>query len=108
MQLELKTAENPVSKDICRNVIASWNDDVLKLKKSLPVKSARDIKTWRVGEGPHDMNTHSWRSIAQVFVEKYPEFAEQHNLIAGNQISGMMLCEAAMIKLKETVEQGWN
>jgi hypothetical protein len=86
----------------------SWKNDINALKKALSLKMCKQIKTWRVGEGPHDMNTYSWRAIATAFVEKNPEFSKNNNIISSNQISGMMLCESAMLKLKETLENGWN
>lgn len=107
--MERKTEENPLAKIISSDVLkSSWNKDIYKLKVSLTMQMAKQIKTWRVGEGPQDVNTHSWRSVAKEFVEKYKEFSDKNNIILSNQISGMMLCEAAMNKLKEKIEQGWN
>ena len=39
---------------------------------------------------------------------KYPEFSASHGIEAGNQISGMQLCDAAMTLLKQKPEEGWN
>ncbi len=38
------------------------------------------------------------------FVEKHKEYADKNNIISGNQVSGIILSEAAMLKLKETWE----
>ncbi len=108
--IELKADENPVARDICIQVIKPvfWDKEVAKLRKSMPVKYARQIKQWRVGNSPGDSNTYSWRGIATIFAKTYPEFTEEQSILEGNQISGMYLCDAAMIKLKETIDQGWN
>jgi uncharacterized protein (DUF2126 family) len=45
---------------------------------------------------------------ARLFAEKYPEFSNEHGIEAGNQISGMQLCDAAMALLKQKPEEGWN
>ncbi len=78
------------------------------LNKDLSHNMVADIRNWRVGDGPEDLNTHSWRGVARLFVEKYPEFSDEHRIIAGNQISGMQLCDAAMKLLKQKPEEGWN
>jgi hypothetical protein len=108
--MEPRANENPVARDICIQVIEPiiWDKDITELKKKMPIKYARQIKQWRVGDGPDDLNTHSWRSVATMFCNTYPEFSEEHNIISGNQISGMYLCDAAMVKLKEQLNQGWN
>jgi len=108
--IELRTNENPISRDICIEIIkpVTWDREIINLKKSLPIKYARQVKKWRIGNGPDDPITHSWRSIATLFAKTYPEFAEEHNILEGNQVSGMYLCDAAMNKLKETIHQGWN
>jgi hypothetical protein len=101
--MELKTEENVMSKQIYKDIYkTSFDSTVKSVAKSLHKKMADDIKKWRLTD------EYSWRSIASVFVEKYAEFSEKHNIISGNQVSGVMLCDAAMIKLKETIEQGWN
>ncbi len=106
--MEEKNQDNPAAIEICKQVMKpDWDRDVLKIRKSLPIKLARQVKEWRVGGTP-GAGTYSWRSIATLFVEKYPEVSEHLFIISGNQISGMYLCEAAMLKLKETVDQGWN
>lgn len=107
--MELKTEENPLAKEICYDVLkTSWEKDINKLKKNLTLQMAKQIKTWRVGEGPQDVNTYSWKSIAEEFVKKYKEWAEQNNIISNNQISGMMLCDAARKKVKDTINQDWD
>ncbi len=78
------------------------------LNNDLSQSMIADIRNWRVGDGPDDVNTHSWRGVARLFVEKYPEFSDEHGIIAGNQISGMHLCDAAMKLLKQKPEEGWN
>lgn len=78
------------------------------LEENLTQEMVADIRQWRVGEGPEDMNTHSWRGVAALFEEKYPLFSAEHNIHHGNQISGMQLCEAAMLLLKQKPEEGWN
>lgn len=85
-----------------------WEKTIQRLSKNLKEPMIQDIKTWRVGQGPDDINTHSWRDVAQLFVEKYPAFSTKYKLHAGNQISGMQLCEAAMSCLNETIKDGWN
>lgn len=106
--IENKTQESPLVKEIYENVFKkTWDRDIKKLSKGLHKKMVDDIKSWRVGGGFDDVDTHSWRSVATVFVEKYPEFAEKHNIVAGNQVSGMQLCEAAMFRLNETIENAW-
>lgn len=84
------------------------NKQMKDLDDNLTQDMVADIREWRVGDGPEDTNTHSWRGVARLFVEKYPEFSDNHGLIAGNQITGMQLCEAAMKLLNQKVEEGWN
>lgn len=78
------------------------------LEDNLSQDMVADIREWRVGDGPDDEKTHSWRGIARLFVEKYPEFSDNHHIIAGNQISGMQLCDVAMKLLNQKPEEGWN
>lgn len=108
--MEPRADENPIARDICIQVIepVTWNRDIAQLKKSMSIKHARQIKQWRVGDNPDDPGTYSWRGVATMFCNTYPEFAEQHSILPGNQISGMYLCDAAMVKLKEQLNQGWN
>lgn len=84
------------------------NKQIEDLENNLTQDMVADIREWRVGNGPEDINTHSWRGVARLFVEKYPEFSDTHGLIAGNQITGMQLCETAMKLLHQKVEEGWN
>jgi len=83
-------------------------ETIKDLEDNLTQDMVTDIREWRVGEGPDDINTHSWRSIATVFAEKYPEFSANHNIESDNQVYGMWLCEAAMNLLKQKPEEGWN
>lgn len=108
--METKALENPKVKEICIQVIepVNWMSSVKSIKKDMPTKYARQIKEWRVGNGPDDPNTYSWRAIAELFAKRYPEYSAIHNIDASNQISGMLLCDAAMSKLKEKQEDGWN
>lgn len=78
------------------------------LEENLTQDMVADIRQWRVGDGPDDPNTHSWRGIAALFVEKYPLFSAENNIHHGNQISGMQLCDVAMSLLKQKPEEGWN
>lgn len=101
--MEKKTEETPLVREIYTDVFkGTWDTDIVKLAKGMPIGTARKIKVWRVDE------EHSWRSIASEFVKTYPEPAKELNIVSGNQISGMQLCDAAMKKLKETIDQGWN
>jgi hypothetical protein len=107
--IENKKEENPLSKELVLNIYkASWDKDIKKLSKSIPKKIALQIKKWRVGDGPDDVYTHSWRGVATLFVQESPELSNELNIIIGNQISGMQLCDAAMLKLKESAQDGWN
>lgn len=83
-------------------------ETIKDLEDNLTQDMVADIREWRVGEGSDDMNTHSWRGIARLFAEKYPEFSANHGIQSGNQIYGMWLCDAAMNLLKQKPEEGWN
>lgn len=101
--MEKKTEESPLVREIYTDVFkTTWNADIVRLTKAITMITARKIKVWRVDEG------QSWRSVAHTFVEKYPDVATMLNIVSENQISGMQLCDAAMKKLKETLDQGWN
>jgi len=101
--------DNELYKLISKEVLnKTWDNDIKTLSKKISKKMALDIKKWRVGDGPDDLNTHSWRSVATMFCMTYPDEAYSLNIADGNQISGIHLCDAAMLKLKETVDQGWN
>lgn len=109
MMVEMKQNDNPIAFSIVKITMKdTWDDTINSLKKAMKKPMAETIKLWRVGEGPDDINTYSWRAITHLFIEKYPKWASDNNILAGNQVSGMLLCEAAMLKLKETVEQGWT
>jgi hypothetical protein len=102
--IETRDSDSPVIKDLYKNIIQKgyYDKDVKKLSKALHLKMAKDVRLWRVtGDGK------SWRAISTLFAIKYPEFAEKHNIVAENQLSGVYLCDAAMIKLDET-ELNWD
>jgi translation elongation factor EF-4 len=100
---EVRSSDSEFIKNVYKNVIQKdYDKDIRKLSKSLLKKMAEDVKKWRTeGKG------YSWRYIAMLFADKYPEFSEKHNIVAENQLCGIYLCEAAIIKLNET-EQNWN
>lgn len=101
--MENKNDESELARKIFMNVLAdTWNNDIKKLSKSLPIKIAREIKKWRIEDN------YTWRNIATSFTEKYPDITNENNIISNSQLSGIMLCEASMKKLKETIDQGWN
>lgn len=85
-----------------------YNKRKKSMLNSLTDEMLADIKQWRVGRGPDDINTYSWKEIATLFVEKYPEYAEKKKLSKGNQLTGVLLCDSAMVALKETIRDGWN
>lgn len=93
---------------LCKDMTEAYNNTVKDLEDNLSQDMVADIREWRVGTGPDDTNTHSWRGVARHFVEKYPEFSDNHGIIAGNQISGMQLCDTVMKLLNEKPEDGWN
>lgn len=99
MEIEKKSDDTPLIKSIYTDVMKTTiNKDIKDLSKSLGKRRAEDIKKWRCED------EHSWRSLANVFVEKHKEYADENNIISGNQVSGIILSEAAMLKLKETWE----
>lgn len=93
---------------IMHRVGKQYDESVKKLSELLTDEMVSDIKKWRIGDGPDDLTTHSWRSLACEFHDKYEAFSNENSIDYGNQISGMQLCEAAMIKLNEKAEDGWN
>jgi hypothetical protein len=95
-------------KKLCEDMEEVHNNIINDLENNLSQDMVADIREWRVGNGPEDINTHSWRGVARLFIEKYPEFSDNHGLIAGNQITGMQLCEVAMKLLNQKTEEGWN
>jgi len=99
---------SPEYRELVEIMQKAQEEQMKGLEDNLSQDMVADIREWRVGEGPDDMKTHSWRGIARLFVEKYPEFSDNHDIIAGNQISGMQLCDAAMKLLNQKPEEGWN
>lgn len=99
MEIEKRSSDSPLIKSIYTDVMKSTiNKDIKDLAKALGKKRADDIKKWRCTE------ELSWRTLADVFVKNHHEFANMHNILSGNQVSGIILSEAAMLKLKETWE----
>ena len=98
--------ESSLAKEIYINVFkATWNTEITNLKKTLYKKEALNIKKWRAGD---EFNPgESWRNIATNYVNLYPEKALALNIVKDNQICGIQLCDAAMLKLKETDKDGW-
>ena len=99
---------SPEYRELVEIMQKAQEEQMKGLEDNLSQDMVADIREWRVGEGPDDMKTHSWRGIARLFVEKYPEFSDNYDIIAGNQISGMQLCDAAMKLLNQKPEEGWN
>ena len=95
-------------KEISRLIQEEHDKTMKELDENLSQDMVSDIRDWRVGVGPDDPNTHSWRGVARLFAEKHPEFAKNHGIVSGNQICGMQLCEAAMKLLDQKPEDGWN
>lgn len=100
--------ESPEYQELVHIMQRAQEEQMKDLEDNLSQDMVADIREWRVGDGPDDEKTHSWRGIAILFVEKYPEFSNNHGIVAGNQISGMQLCDAAMSLLKQKPEEGWN
>jgi hypothetical protein len=100
--------ESPEYQELVHIMQQAQEEQMKDLQDNLSQDMVADIREWRVGDGPDDEKTHSWRGIARLFVEKYAEFSDNHGIIAGNQISGMQLCDAAMLLLKQKPEEGWN
>ena len=104
----LEWINSPEYQELVETMQRAQEETIKDLEDSLTQDMVADIREWRVGEGPDDMNTHSWRGIARLFSEKYPEFSPNHGIQSGNQIYGMWLCDAAMNLLKQKPEEGWN
>lgn len=99
MEVENKSEDTPLIKSVYTDVMQSTiNKDIKSLAKTLKKAMATDIKNWRC------TNEYSWRYLAGEFVKKYQEFSNANNILSGNQVCGLILSEAAMIKLKETWE----
>lgn len=92
---------------IIHRVSDAYNEDVKKLSESLTEEMINDLKTWRIGSGPDDITTHSWRSIACEFYDKYTAYSNDNSIHYGNQISGMQLCEAAALRFNQSLKDGW-
>lgn len=99
---------DPEIQKLRSKIAEDWEADVQKLVKTMTDEMVKDIKVWRVGKGMEDHNTHSWRSLASEFVQKYSGYSTKHGIQYGNQLCGMQLCDAAMIRLNEKNEDGWN
>lgn len=103
--MENRKDENPALLSICMNALDdTWSKDMSVIKKALTIKMCRKIHEWRCGENSNDLfnlEGHSWKNIATFFVDRNPEFSKLNNIIPGNTVSGMMLCEAAIDKLKK-------
>lgn len=104
----LEWINSPEYKELVETMQKAQEEIMKDLEDNLSQDMVADIREWRVGNGPDDETTHSWRGVARLFVEKYPEFSANHNIHIGNQISGMQLCDAAMNLLKQKPEEGWN
>ena len=100
--------ENEQFKKLKLDSNVSWDKDVDELVETMTDEMVKDIKLWRVGTGHEDPNTHSWRSIASEFAEKYSAYSDKHRILWGNQICGQQLCDAAMKRSNEKTEDGWN
>ncbi len=97
MEIEKRSSDSPLIKSIYTDVMkSSINKDIKDLSKALGKKRADDVKKLRCED------ELSWRSLAELFVKNHPDFSNEHNIISGNQVSGIILSEAAMLKLKET------
>jgi hypothetical protein len=108
MQTFKEWVNSPEYQELVEIMQKAQEEQMKDLEDNLSQDMVADIREWRVGTGPDDMNTHSWRGVAQLFVQKYSEFSDNHSIIAGNQISGMQLCDAAMNLLNQKPEEGWN
>lgn len=100
--------ESPEYQQLVHDMQRALEEQMQDLEDNLSQDMIADIREWRVGDGPDDMNTHSWRGVARLFSEKYPEFSANHFIQAGNQVCGMWLCDAAMKLLNQKPEEGWN
>lgn len=85
-----------------RMLIESLDKMKQNLIETLTPEMVSDIRKWRVEQDC------SWRTVAALFCDSYITFSEKNNLMWGNQITGMELCDAAMIILNEKPEDGWN
>lgn len=60
---------------------------------------AERVKELRCGE-----RMHSWRRIAEIISEEFPQLGVNH----GNQLDGKELCDDVMYWYGETDADGWN
>lgn len=67
---------------------------------TLTQNQAEEIRDWRC------VHEYSWRKIAEMAYETFPELRDR--IVNGNQMSGIELCNSAMVLLNETNEDGWN
>lgn len=104
----LEWIQSPEYQELVQIMQKAQDEQMKDLEDNLTQDMIADIREWRVGDGPDDEKTHSWRGVARVFAEKYPEFSANHNIQAGNQICGMQLCQATMKLLNQKPEEGWN
>ncbi len=79
-----------------------WDAAMQKIEDNMTADMASDVRQWRCDDD------YTWRGVAHSFYEKYPEFCIEQGLDSGNQISGMMICEAAQKLLKQETSEGWN
>ena len=108
MQTFKEWITSPEYRELVEIMQKAQEEQMKDLEDNLSQDMVADIREWRVGNGPDDQTTHSWRGVARLFAEKYPEFSDNHSIQAGNQICGMQLCDAAMKLLNQKPEEGWN
>lgn len=108
MQTFKEWITSPEYRELVEIMQKAQEEQMKDLEDNLSQDMVADIREWRVGNGPDDTKTHSWRGVARLFAEKYPEFSNNHGIQAGNQICGMQLCDAAMKLLNQKPEEGWN
>ncbi len=71
--------------------------------ESLTKEQAERIKVLRTGQ-----RVHSWRRIAEVFCDEFPDSADKD--LYGNQLYGIELCEVAADTLgisREDYDKEW-
>jgi len=99
---------SPEYKELVERMQKSQEEQIKTLEDNLTQDMVADIRHWRVGEAPDNLDANNWRDISKLFVEKYPEFSDKYNIVMDDQISGMLLCDVAMSLLKQKPEEGWN
>lgn len=85
-----------------KKLIEAFDKMKQNLIETLTPEMVSDIRKWRVEQDS------SYRTVAALFADSYITFSEKNNLMWGNQITGMELCDAAMVILNEKSEDGWN